>query len=314
MDKLANGVPGMEGLLRFRDLPSFCRVSDVRDPILQGIARATRQCTRAQGLILNTFEELEGPILSRIRTHCPNVYPIGPKHTHLKLKLAKKAVSSQSSNSIFETDKNCITWLDAQPLKSVMYVSIGSVAVMTRDELMEFWYGLVNSKKRFLWVIRPDFYKEVDDSKNVPVELLEGTKERGYVVGWAPQEEVLEHQAVGGFLTHSGWNSAMESVVTAVPMIGWPRRADQQVNSRYVSEVWKIGLDMKDVSDRKVVEKMVNDVMVERREKLVNAADEMSKLATKSVSEGGSSYCNFDRLIEDIYKMNEKPCMEYVRN
>ncbi|KAF3456524.1 hypothetical protein FNV43_RR01177 [Rhamnella rubrinervis] len=212
----------MEGLLRFRDLPSYCRVSDVKDLILQGVVRVYRQCTQGQGLILNTFEELEEPIISHIRPHCPNIYPIGPMHTHLKLKLAKKEVSSQSSNSIFETDKNCMTWLDSQPLKSVMYVSIGSVAVMTRDELMEFWYGLVNSKKRFLWVIRPDLYKEVEDGKNVPVELLEETKERGYVVGWAPQEEVLDHPAV---------------------------------HSRYVSEAWKIGLDMKDVSDRKVVEK-----------------------------------------------------------
>ncbi|KAF3456525.1 hypothetical protein FNV43_RR01178 [Rhamnella rubrinervis] len=191
MDKLVNGVP-MEGLLRFRDLPSYCRVSDVKDLILQGVVRVYRQCTQGQGLILNTFEELEEPIISHIRPHCPNIYPIGPMHTHLKLKLAKKEVSSQSSN------------------------------IMTRDELMEFWYGLVNSKKRFLWVIRPDLYKEVEDGKNVPVELLEETKERGYVVGWAPQEEVLDHPAV---------------------------------HSRYVSEAWKIGLDMKDVSDRKVVEK-----------------------------------------------------------
>ncbi|KAF3447792.1 hypothetical protein FNV43_RR08496 [Rhamnella rubrinervis] len=212
MNKLVNGVPGMEGILRFRDLPSFCRVSDVRHPILQGFARAIRQCTQGQGLILNTFEELEEPILSRLRTHCPNIYPIGPMHTHLKLKLAKKEVASPSSNSIFETDKNCITWLDSQPLKSVMYVSMGSVAVMTRDELLEFWYGLVNSKKRFCGL-----YGRISIRK------------------------------------------------------------------------WKT-----------------------RKEELVNAADEMTKLAIKSVSEGGSSYCNFDSLIEYIYKMNEKPCMHAV--
>ncbi|KAF3448078.1 hypothetical protein FNV43_RR08786 [Rhamnella rubrinervis] len=312
MNKLVNGVPGMEGILRFRDLPSFCRVTDVRHPNLQGATRANQKCTQGQGLILNTFEELEEPILSHLRTHCSNIYPIGPTHTHLKLKLAKKEVSSPSSNSIFETDKNCITWLDSQPLKSVMYVSIGSVAIMTRDELVEFWYGLVNSRKRFLWVIRPDLYKEAEDGKNVPEELLEETKKRGYVVGWAPQEEVLEHPAVGGFLTHSGWNSTMESLVAGVPMICWPRQADQPVNSRYVSEVWKIGLDMNDVSDRKVVEKMVNDVMVERKEELVNAADEMRKLAIKSVSEGGSSYCNLNRLIDDIYKINEQPSIHAV--
>ncbi|KAF3456521.1 hypothetical protein FNV43_RR01174 [Rhamnella rubrinervis] len=77
----------------------------------------------------------------------------------------------------------------------------------------------------------------------------------------------------------------MESIVAGVPMICWPRQSDQQVHSR--------------------------------REELVNAADEKRKLAIKSVGEGGSSYCNFDRLIGDIYKMNEKPCMpsgtnEYV--
>lgn len=312
MDELVHGFPGMEGLLRFRDLPSFCRASDVRDPILQSIARESRQCTRAQGHILKTFEELEGPILSRMRTPCPNVYSIGPQHAHLKLKLAsKKAVPPQSSNSLFETDRNCITWLDAQPLKSVMYVSFGSVSVMKMDELMEIWHCLVKSEKWFLWVRRPDFY---DGGDNIPAELLEGTKEKGYIVGWAAQEEVLEHPAVGGFLTHGGWNSILESLVAGVPMICWPRRADQPVNSRYVSEVWKIGLDMKDICDRKVVEQMVNDVMVERRRELVKAADEMSELAKKSVGEGGLSSCNFNRLVEDIYKMNEKPCMRSETN
>lgn len=101
MDELVHGVPAMEGILRFRDLPSFCRASDVRDPILQSIARESRQCTRAQGHILNTFEELEGPILSRIRTPCPNVYPIGPQHAHLKLKLASKKAVHHSLPTVY---------------------------------------------------------------------------------------------------------------------------------------------------------------------------------------------------------------------
>jgi hypothetical protein len=88
--------------------------------------------------------------------------------------------------------------------------------------------------------------------------------------------------------------------VAGVPMICWPYFADQQVNSRFVSQVWKLGLDMKDTCDRSIVEKMVNNLMVERREEFMRSADEMAKLAKESVSEGGHSYCNLDRLIEDI--------------
>ncbi|KAF3455340.1 hypothetical protein FNV43_RR05788 [Rhamnella rubrinervis] len=302
MDRLIKNVPGMESFLRCRDLPSFCRVSDFNDKIFQFVAQDTHHCRRAQALIFNTFEDLEGPILSHIRTVCPKVYSIGPTHSHLNYKLSNKAAtSSESSNSLSKVDRSCITWLDNQPSKSVIYVSFGSVAVITKDQLMEFWHGLVNSKKRFLLVVRLDLVSGKDgDDPQIPAELLDGTKERGFTVGWAPQEEVLAHPSVGGFLTHSGWNSTLESIVAGVPMICWPCLADQQVNSRYVNEVWKLGMDMKDVCDRKVVENAVNAVMGDRKEEFQRQAEVMSILATKSVSEGGSSYNNLQELIKDI--------------
>ncbi|PON56501.1 UDP-glucuronosyl/UDP-glucosyltransferase [Parasponia andersonii] len=201
------------GSLRCRDLPGVCQVSDV-----------TTKAAEPEPLLLNTFEDLEGPM----------------------------------------------------PPKSVIYVSFGSVTVVTQHDLMEFWYGLVNSKQRFLWVIRPDLIAREGDDGLVPAELAEETSERVYMVGYAPQELVLDHPAVGGFLTHSGWNSTSESIVVG------------------------LGLDMKDVCDWKVVEKMVKDLMVERREEFARSTAEMAKLAKKSVSEGGSSYSNLERLIEDI--------------
>ncbi|TXG49880.1 hypothetical protein EZV62_025755 [Acer yangbiense] len=96
------------------------------------------------------------------------------------------------------------------------------------------------------------------------------------MVGWATQEEVLAHHAVDGFLTDNGWNSTLESEVAGQPMICWPYFADQQVNSRFVGEVWRLRLDMKDVCDRKVVEKMVNDLMVDRREEFVKSTNRMA--------------------------------------
>ncbi|XP_015877335.1 7-deoxyloganetic acid glucosyl transferase-like [Ziziphus jujuba] len=300
MDRLIKNVPAMESFLRFRDLPSFCRASDLTDPNLQVFVQQTLHSPRAQAIILNTFEDLEGPILSRIRTLCPNIYSIGPLHMQLKRRLASKESSFQSSNSLFEVDRSCMTWLDAQPPKTVIYISFGSITVMKRNQLIEFWYGLVNSNIRFLWVARLDLVAGDGNHAQIPPELLEKTKDRGFIVGWAPQEEVLAHPAVGGFLTHSGWNSILESIVAAVPMICWPYFADQQVNSRFVSEVWKLGMDMKDVCDRKIIEKMLNDLMVERNEEFSKAANKMGRLARQSVHKGGSSYHNLDRLIEDI--------------
>ncbi|XWS74874.1 hypothetical protein CRYUN_Cryun01aG0035700 [Craigia yunnanensis] len=309
MDHLITTVPGMETFLRCRDLPSFCRASDMADSVIQLVVKQTRKSPQAHSLILNTFEDLDGHILSHIRTKCPHIYAIGPIHAQLNTRLRAKYGESSDhfSNSLWEVDRSCISWLDKQPKKSVIYVSFGSITITSKEQLTELWYGLVNSKKSFLWVVRPNSVTGKDGhGEYVPVELLEKTMERGYIVGWAPQEEVLNHPAVGGFLTHSGWNSTLESVVAGVPMICWPYFADQQVNSMFVSEVWKIGLDMKDVCDRRVVEKMVNDLLVDRKEELVKSAAKMAKLANESVSVGGSSYCNLDRLLEDIRLMSLK--------
>ncbi|TQD89396.1 hypothetical protein C1H46_025039 [Malus baccata] len=138
----------------------------------------------------------------------------------------------------------------------------------------------------------------------VPAELLAGTKERGYMVGWAPQEEVLNHKAVGGFWTHSGWNSTLESIVAAVPMMCWPYFANQLVNSRLVSEVLKLGLDMKDQYDRVIIEKMIRDLTEDRNDEFEKLANKMAKLARASVREDRSSYSDLDRLIKDIRKFS----------
>ncbi|XP_059298654.1 7-deoxyloganetic acid glucosyltransferase-like [Lycium ferocissimum] len=306
LDALINSLPGMEGIIRRRDLPSFCRTPDLNSPIIQHVIKEGKHIVQAQGLIFNTFEGLEGPILSQFQSHCPNIYAIGPLHIQMKAKISSKCLpNTTTSNSLWKDDMSCLDWLDTQPEKSVLFVSIGSLATMSMAQFLEFWYGLVNSKIRFLWVQRPGSIVglEVEDNINVPIALSESTKERGCIVSWAPQEEVLAHPSIGGFLTHSGWNSTLESIVEGVPMICWPYFVDQQVNSRYVGEVWKLGLDMKDVCDRDTIERMVREVMEVRKIEFLERAKCMSSLAIASVSEGGSSYQDLDRLIEDIRLM-----------
>ncbi|GAA0160817.1 transferase [Lithospermum erythrorhizon] len=312
-DKLVKSVPGTEDFLRCRDLPSFCRLGDISNIYVQLYKTEGQEIARAFGLILNTFEELEGPMLDQIRSVCPNLYPIGPLHAHLKTRLGAEVGSSSeqtSSNSLWEEDKSCITWLDEQSPRSVIYVSFGSIATVTKEQLLEFWHGLVNSGVMFLWVMRPDSVAGKDWEENVPEEIKEGTKKRGYIVGWAPQEQVLAHQAVGGFWTHNGWNSTLESVYEGVPMICWPYFLDQQVNSRFVEAFWKLGLDMKDTCDRVIVEKLVRELMEVRKEEFLKRADDMAKLAKGCLSEGGSSYESLKRLVKDIESMAVKDELE----
>ena len=298
MDELVKGIPGMEGFLRRRDLPGFFRTDDVNDNVFQSLTVATRQLVRAQAVIFNTFEDLEGAILSIMLEKLPRIYTIGPIHEHQKSRLIEKgSKASIVAGNLWEEDRSCIDWLNAQLPRSVIYVSFGSITVVTREQLMEFWHGLLNSSQRFLWVMRPD---SITGGDQIPPELMEGTKEKGYLVKWAPQEEVLNHPAIGAFLTHSGWNSTLKSVVAGVPMICWPYFSDQTINSRFVSEVWKIGLDIKDTCDRLIIEKAIREVMEVRKDEFLERADGMAKMAKKAVERGGSSYTNLDALIDYI--------------
>nr|KYP66363.1 Cytokinin-O-glucosyltransferase 2 [Cajanus cajan] len=256
MDRIIRNMPGMENLLRCRDLPSFCRPSSQGNMSMDWVALQTKQSLEADALILNTFEELDGPILSQIRLHFPKLYTIGPLHHHLNVTKAAAA-----------------RWLDAQPQGSVIYVSFGSSTIVKREELMEFWHGLVSSKKRFLWVMRHDLVAGKGKDDRILAEVEEGTKEKGFIVEWAPQEEVLAHKATGGFLTHSGWNSTLESLVAGVPMICWPYFADQQVNNR--------------------------------KEEFLRSTQEMGMLA-HSVSPGGSSYSTLHDLVQYIKSASQE--------
>ncbi|KAF2318989.1 hypothetical protein GH714_012244 [Hevea brasiliensis] len=103
--------------------------SDTTDPYLLMMVNEAMQSPRAQALILNTFEDLEAPILSEIRNHRPKTYTIEPLHKLLKTKhrsIKTQESSYQSLNSLWEVDRSCITWLDTQPSQSVLYISVNN--------------------------------------------------------------------------------------------------------------------------------------------------------------------------------------------
>ncbi|XP_034694145.1 7-deoxyloganetic acid glucosyltransferase-like [Vitis riparia] len=135
------------------------------------------------------------------------------------------------------SDRRCVAWLESQASRSVVHVSFGSIEALSRDQLLEVWHGLVNSGKPFLWVLRPDSVAEKESDFVGTLEKLE----RACIVGWAPQEEVLLHPAVGGFLSHCGRSSVIEGILGRVPMICWPQFGDHHISTMSVRgalQVW----------------------------------------------------------------------------
>ncbi|KAI5325762.1 hypothetical protein L3X38_034836 [Prunus dulcis] len=291
------GVSGMDGPLHRQDLPSFCRVKQADHPALQFAINWTQAQRRASALILDTVYELDASCLSHMALMFPKIYTLGPLHALLNAQIGNVSKSLASHGGLWKSDPNCMTWLNSQPSRSVIYVSFGTLVNLTRAQMIEFWYGLVNSGHPFMWVIRSDI---IYGAHQIPAELEIGTKERGYIVEWVSQEEVLAHKAVGGFLTHSGWNSTLESIVAGLPMICWPNLGDHYIISRTVSQKWKIGLQLNENCDRCNIETMIQTLMGPKREEIQISMDTISKLARDSVVKGGSSHNNLEQLIEYI--------------
>ena len=70
------------------------------------------------------------------------------------------------------------------------------------------------------------------------------------------------HPSVGGFLSHCGWSSTLESITNGVPMIAWPLYAEQRMNAMLLVEelgvaVWPKVLPTKKVVDREEIASMV---------------------------------------------------------
>lgn len=302
MDLEINGVAGLEGILRRKNLPPACMMKEAGSPLFKQHLNETLAMNRTSGLIINTFDGLEVQSLPHIANKFSKVYPIGPLHAFLNSKVRNASQLIASHASLWKAEQNCIAWLDSQPLKSVLYVSFGTLAKRSISQLLEFWHGLVNSGHPFLWVIHPDVILDEEKETVIPEELQKGAKENGYVVDWAPQEEVLAHKAVGGFVTHCGWNSILESVMSRIPLICWPYTSDQNINADLVSNVLRIGVELENC-DRSTIESTVRDLMDSRKEEFQNSIDKIAKYGQDGIGHGGSSNQNFEILVEDIKRI-----------
>ncbi|KAM0858036.1 hypothetical protein ACQ4PT_048087 [Festuca glaucescens] len=268
----------------------------------------------SRGIVVNTFEWLETRALRALRDgSCvpgrttPPVYCVGPM------------VSSGSGAGEGEKRQHeCLALLDAQPEKSVVFLCFGSMGTFPKRQLQEIAVGLEKSGQRFLWVVqtprgdsgRPDMLAgapaEPDLAALLPEGFLERTGGRGLVAkSWAPQADVLRHRATGAFVTHCGWNSTLEAIVSGLPMVCWPLYAEQRQNKVFVVEEMGAGVEMAgydgDVVAAAEVEAKVRWVMeTEGGRALRERAMAAKEKAWQALSDGGASQAAFADFLKNF--------------
>ncbi|KAL6501219.1 hypothetical protein OROHE_024866 [Orobanche hederae] len=297
METSIDWIPGVIPL-RLKDFSHAIRTTDPNDPLLDFIVTEVSRSSKAAAVIINTVDSLEQKVLSSLSSICPPIYAVGSLHLLLNQLPAGNALKSRSS-SLWKEEPACLDWLKSKPEHSVLYVNFGSIAVLNPQQLSEFAWGIAESKKDFLWVVRPDLVRGGDAA--LPTEFWEEIGDRGFFAGWSPQEDVLGHAAVGGFLTHCGWNSVMESLCGGVPMLCWPFFADQKLNCRYACEEWGVGMEIGGDVKRGEVGFLVRELMDgERGKMLKKRAVEWRDKAAAAITAGGSSSLNLERLISEV--------------
>ncbi|EER94182.1 hypothetical protein BDA96_01G252900 [Sorghum bicolor] len=295
VDKVLAELPGLpKGLqLEPRDCSSFLTQQDDSSSTSTYLDLLLQQCQGlevADHVLINSFYELQTEEAEYMASRWA-AKTIGPTLPSAYLDNRMPDDSSYSFSLHAPMATECKAWLAKRPARSVVYVSFGSIAAPGPDQLAEMAQGLYNSGKAFLWVVRGPETSKLPKSF---VSKVKENEERGLIVAWCPQLEVLAHPAVGCFVTHCGWNSTMEGLGIGVPMVAMPQWSDQPMNAKYIEDVWRVGVrarpDMEGVIRKDEVERCVRQVMdgEKSKEYMENAMNWREK-AKRAMSEGGSS-------------------------
>nr|AGU14121.1 UDP-glycosyltransferase [Cicer arietinum] len=268
-----------------------------------------RRYRETKGIIVNTLQELEPHALQSLHNdlQLPPVYSIGPIVDHVG------PVQWDPNPAQYDY---IMKWLDMQPLASVVFLCFGSMGSLEAKQVEQIAIGLERVGVRFLWALREPPKTRLEGPRNytshedvLPVGFLKRTAEMGIVCGWVPQVKVLAHKAVGGFVSHCGWNSILESLWYGVPIATWPIYAEQQMNAfQMVKELGlavEIRMDYRRGGDLVVqAEEVENGIST-----LMNGSDEirrkvkdMSEKCRVALMENGSSYTNLLSFIHQLTK------------
>ncbi|KAF9587586.1 hypothetical protein IFM89_004044 [Coptis chinensis] len=252
------------------------------------------------GVIFNSFNELESVYLDHIKNDLgrKRVFAVGPLVPPIDAPKERGGSSSIKVNDL-------LGWLDTCSDRSVVYVCFGSQVVLNNRQMEELALGLEKSGTRFVWSVKEATTGHVAGEYGVvPSGFEDRVAGRGFVIkGWAPQVVILNHRAVGSFLTHCGWNSLLEAIIAGVPMLTWPMGADQYINSELLVE--RIGVAVKVCQGGLTVPNADELALkfsesVGENQLLSERAKELSQAALNAVKDGGSSSRDLDGLVREL--------------
>ncbi|KAK7396606.1 hypothetical protein VNO78_17732 [Psophocarpus tetragonolobus] len=313
-------IPGLPDQIKVTKQQIPLMISKPGDKEMNDFGEQIRDAEmKSYGVIINTFEELEKAYVrdyKKVRND--KAWCIGPVSLCNKDDLDK----AQRGNRASINEHQCLKWLDLQQRNSVVYVCFGSLCNLIPSQLLELAMALEDTKRPFVWVIR-EGGKLQELEKWISEEgFEERTKGRGLIIrGWAPQVLILSHPSIGGFLTHCGWNSTLEGISSGVPMVTWPRFADQFLNEKLVTQVLKIGVSVgvevpvnwgeeekigvlvKREDIKRAICMVMDDVAEESKERRVRAS-QLCEMAKRAVEKGGSSHLDMTFLIQDIMQQS----------
>lgn len=295
-----SGLP----LLSESDMPTLLQPSNCYPFMFQQAMDQFKSLPKATWVLGNSFSELESEEIDSMKSIAP-IRTVGPLIPSASLDGGNLTDTASVAHMWKAT--NCTDWLNTKEPESVVYVSFGSLAVLSKEQMHEIALGLKVSGYCFLWVIRPPSSEvEINSEETLPAGFLNETAGQGLVVPWCHQLQVLSHASVGAFMTHCGWNSTLESVSFGVPMLALPQWSDQTTNSAYVERKWNMGMRLKKreadgLVGKEEVEKCLKTVMESQLggEMRKNAL-QWKKLSKEAMVKGGSSERNIQEFVDEV--------------